>query len=244
MDGPPTAVGAMPRRPRLELPGIPLHITQRGVNRAAIFIDDEDRQHYLALLYGEMDRARVAVHAYVLMGNHVHLLATAQESGAISQALRRHGQCYVQAFNRRHRRTGTLWEGRFKSCLVDSDRYLLTVYRYIELNPVRALMVDVPETYRWSSVHANLGLRHDRLVTPHPVFHGLGANDATRRHAYRAWLYEPLIPEELQAIRDHLKQERALGDTRFQTMVEKTLNRPAAVRPPGRQRAERKVEVG
>jgi putative transposase len=233
----------MPRRPRLELPGIPLHITQRGVNRAAIFVDDDDRRHYLALLRAEMERARIAVHAYVLMGNHVHLLASADVAGAMSHALRRHGQCYVQAFNRRHDRTGTLWEGRFKSCLVDSDRYLLTVYRYIELNPVRASMVATPEEHRWSSVHANLGLCNDALVTPHPLFLRLGCDRASRAAAYRSWLYAPLRPNDLQAIRDHLRQQRALGDTRFQQMVEKALNQPARLRPCGRQRAER-VEVG
>lgn len=102
------------------------------MNRAAVFIDD-DREHYPALLHSDMRRADVAVHANVLMGNHVRLLATAEAAGSVSQALRRHGQSCVQAFNRRHRRTGTLWEGRFKSCLIDSDRHLLTVYRYIEL---------------------------------------------------------------------------------------------------------------
>lgn len=234
----------MPRRPRLELPGVPMHIVQRGVNRAAVFIDDDDRAHYLGLLRHEMRRACIAVHAYVLMGNHVHLLATAQATGTLSQAMRRHGQSYVQAFNRRHRRTGTLWEGRFKSCLVDSDRYLLTVYRYIELNPVRAAIVDAPESHRWSSVHANLGLRLDPLVTPHPVFVGLGADPRARGAAYRTWLYEPIDPEEQQAIRAHLAQERALGEPRFQAMVEKTLNRPACVRRPGRPPALQRGERG
>jgi putative transposase len=230
---------AMPRRPRLELPGIPMHITQRGVNRGAIFIDDEDRAHFLALLCHELRRAHVALHAYVLMGNHVHLLATATEAGAVSSALRRQGQCYVQAFNRRHGRTGTLWEGRFKSSLVDSDRYLLRVYRYIELNPVRAFLTATPEGYRWSSVHANLGHVTDDLVTPHPVYEHLGIDDQARYAAYRHWLYEPLLPEDIGAIRAHLRQERALGDERFQAMVEKALGRPVAVRRPGRPRAER-----
>lgn len=135
----------MPRRPRLEIPGIPLHITRRGVNRAAVFVDDDDRGHYLALLGATLHKHGVALHAYMLMGNHVHLLASAAHPESISRALRSHGQCYVQAFNRRHRRTGTLWEGRFKSCLVDADRYFLTVCRYIELNPVRAAMVAAPE---------------------------------------------------------------------------------------------------
>lgn len=224
----------MPRRARLQIPGIPLHITQRGVNRAAVFIDDEDRDHYLALLGATLYKHGVALHAYVLMGNHVHLLASAEKIGAISQALRIHGQCYVQAFNRRHRRTGTLWEGRFKSCLVDSDRYLLTVYRYIELNPVRAAMVATPEEHRRSSVHAHLGHRADPLLTSHAVFDGLGCDDLSRAAAYRAWLYESIDASELHAVRLHIKQERALGDPRFQAMVEKALNRTACVRPPGR----------
>lgn len=223
----------MPRRPRLELPGIPLHITQRGVNRAAVFVDD-DRRHYLALLESMLRPHEVALHAYVLMDNHVHLLASAPGTGSISRALRNLGQCYVQAFNRRHRRTGTLWEGRFKSCLVDSDRYLLAVYRYIELNPVRAGMVATPEAHPWSSVHVNLGQRTDTLVTPHPIFAAWGTGDGSHAAAYRRWLYQPIDVPELQAVRDHLRQERALGDLRFQAMVEKALNRPASVRPPGR----------
>jgi len=211
-----------------------MHITQRGVNRAAIFVDDDDRQHYLALLGVTLPRHHVALHAYVLMGNHVHLLTSAAQAGSISQALRNHGQCYVQAFNRRHGRTGTLWEGRFKSCLVDSDRYLLAVYRYIELNPVRAAMVATPEEHRWSSVHVHLGHRMDPLLTPHPVFDALGRDAADRAKAYRAWLYQPIESRELHVVREHLNQERALGDRRFQAMVEKTLNRPACVRPRGR----------
>ena len=109
----------MPRQTRLELPGTPLHITQRGVNRCAIFVDEEDRRHYYELLRDTVHEHGIAVHAYVLMGNHVHLLLTSPERDALSRAMRNVGQCYVQAFNRRHRRTGTLWQGRFKSCLVD-----------------------------------------------------------------------------------------------------------------------------
>lgn len=224
----------MPRRPRLELPGIPLHITQRGVNRGAVFVGDDDRRHYLDLLQLEGRRADVAIHAYVLMGNHVHLLASSAEVGAISAMLRRLGQAYVHAFNRRHGRTGTLWEGRFKSCLVASDRYLLTVYRYIELNPVRAAMVASPEAYRWSSVRGNLALVADPILTPHPTFLALAADDSARAAAYRAWLYDVLDAAELDAIRAHLRQERALGDLRFQAMVEKVLGRPVRLQPPGR----------
>lgn len=159
----------MPRRPRLEIPDIPLHVTQRGINRCAIFLDDDDRAHYLDLLRHAVRNDDIAVHAYVLMDNHVHLLLTSPRPGALSRSVRNLGQCYVQVFNHRYRRSGTLWQGRFKSCLVDTERYLMTVYRYIELNPVRAAMVDHPERYRWSSVHANLGSRVDHVVTAHPI---------------------------------------------------------------------------
>ena len=209
-----------------------MHVTQRGVNRAATFVDDDDRFNYLHLLRSHSQACAVAVHAYVLMGNHVHLLVSASEYGAVSQLMRIVGQCHVQMFNRRHDRTGTLWEGRFKSCLVDSERYLLTVYRYIELNPVRAAMVEAPQHYRWSSVHANLALRAEPLVTPHASFIALGSDAATRATAYRQWLSEGVSEDDLAAIRIHLRQERAMGDARFQRMVEKALYRPAACTTP------------
>lgn len=178
----------------------------------------------------------VGVHAYVFMGNHVHLLLTPPSREALSRAMRNFGQCYVQAFNKRHRRSGTLWQGRFKSSLVDTDRYLMTVYRYIELNPVRAAMVALPEQYRWSSVHANLGLLKDPLVTPHPVFLAQGHDSQARTAAYRTWLREGVGEDELLGIRAHLEQERALGDAKFQAMIEKALGRPARLRPRGRPR--------
>lgn len=224
----------MPRRARLELPGIPLHITQRGVNRGAVFVDDDDRYHYLSLLLEVTVAHDVAVHAYVLMGNHVHLLVSSGEAGAISAAMRRLGQCHAQAFNRKHRRSGPLWEGRFKSCLVESDSYLLTVYRYIELNPVRAALAELPERYRWSSVHGNLALLSDPLLTPHSVFLDLGADAQSRGHAYRRWLMQGTQPDDLCTIRDYLAQERALGSPRFQSMVEKMLGRPVGWRSRGR----------
>ena len=227
----------MPRRPRLELPGLPLHVTQRGVNRCAIFVDNIDRRHFYDLLRDAMVEHDIAVHAYVLMGNHVHLLLTPPAQEALSRAMRNFGQCYVQAFNKRHRRSGTLWQGRFKSCLVDTERYLLTVYRYIELNPVRASMVSLPEHYRWSSVHANLGLIDDPLVTPHPSFLAQDIDPQIRTHAYRTWLREGVGDDELQHIRAHLQQERALGDIKFQAMVEKALGRPVKLRNRGRPRS-------
>lgn len=159
----------MPRRPRLELPGIPLHVTHRGVNRAATFLDDEDFSRYRQCLGDALAEQGIALHAYVLMTNHVHLLLTPPETGRLSVAMRQLGQRYVPAFNRRHRRTGMLREGRFKSCLMDTERYLLTVHRYIELNPVRAAMTAVAEEYRWSSVHASLGIFADPGITHYPA---------------------------------------------------------------------------
>jgi REP-associated tyrosine transposase len=146
----------MPRRPRLVIAGIPLHVTQRGVNRAATFIDHEDHQRCLELLSETIASNAVSVHAYALMSNHVHLLVTPTKPSDLARAIGMLNQRYVATFNRRHRRTGTLWEGRFRSCLVDTERYVLTLYRYIELNPVRAAIVDAPERYAWSSARANL----------------------------------------------------------------------------------------
>ena len=233
----------MPRRPRLELPGVPMHLTHRGVNRAAVFHDADDREAYRAVLQECCASHGLAVHAYVLMTNHVHLLVSAQLVGSLSRAMSKLGQRYVPAFNRKHRRTGTLWEGRFKSCLVDSDHYLLTVYRYIELNPVRAAMVDVPEAYPWSSVHANLGLAKDGLVTPHAVFRDLAADAPSRCQVYRDWLRGGLSDLDLDAVRAHLRQERALGSPQFQSMVAKTLKRPVECRPRGRPVAPRDADA-
>jgi putative transposase len=231
----------MPRGSRLELPGIPLHITHRGVNRCAIFIDDDDRRNYLRLLGLFAHDKKLAVHAYVLMGNHVHLLVSSSQLGAASATLRRTTQCYVQMFNHRHRRTGTLFEGRFKSCLVSTDRHALNVYRYIERNPVRAGLASAPEEYRWSSVHANLRTRFDSLITPHACLEALGEDPACRAATYQNWLHGGEDADELQLIRAHLIQQRAYGDARFRAMIAKTLNRPAALRPPGRPKASDEV---
>lgn len=223
----------MPRAPRLVLPGIPLHITQRGVNRAAIFLDDQDRQHFLGVLRTALANHGIALHAYVLMNNHVHLLATPPDAASLGRAMRLSGQHYVKYFNHRHDRIGTLWQGRFKSCLVQDERYLLQVIRYIELNPVRAMMVETPQAYRWSSVHAHLG-GSDPLVTEHAAFLAIDSRREARATWHAAWLREAVHEEEISAIRHYIAQERALGNPRFQAMVEKTLGRHAAVRANGR----------
>ncbi|WP_038052420.1 transposase [Thermomonas fusca] len=231
------------RRPRLELPGIPQHITHRGVNRGATFIDDEDFAAYLQALELTSREQGVAIHGYVLMTNHVHLLVSAEAAGAVSRMMQALGRRYVRPFNARYGRTGTLWEGRYKSCLVDSESYLLACLRYIELNPLRAAMVAEPWAYRWSSVHAHLGLRTDARLTPHAGYLGLGRNAGERAAAYRCLLMDGLSDEVLADIRSHMRQERALGSPAFQSMVERALNRPVGVRPQGRPRGDSNANV-
>lgn len=226
----------MPRRPRLLLPDIPLHITQRGVNRCATFVDADDHRFYLALMSDVLVAGGIRIHAYALMGNHVHLLVTPSSGSDLSHAMRRLNQRYVGAFNRRHGRTGTLWESRFRSCLVQTEGYLLTLYRYIDLNPVRAAIVASAEDYRWSSARANLAITADACVTPHPAYLAWGADARARSLRYGEWLRSGIPAAELAAIRSHVQQERAFGSPRFQAFVARTLNRPVAVRPRGRPR--------
>lgn len=237
-----SALWAM-RRPRLELPGIPQHVTHRGVNRGATFIDDEDFAAYLQALERASGEQGVSIHGYVLMTNHVHLLVSAESAGAVSRMMQAVGRRYVRAFNARHGRTGTLWEGRYKSCLVDTDRHLLACLRYIELNPLRAAMVAQPWDYRWSSVHGHLGLRVDARLTPHAGYLALGRDAGEREMAYRRVLMEALSDDVLADIRSHMQQERALGSPAFRSMVERALNRPVEVRPQGRPRRESNANV-
>lgn len=211
-----------------------MHVTQRGNNKGAIFVDDEDRHHFRRLLRRAFRDDGVDLHAFVLMGNHFHLLLTPRATGVLSRALGRVGQAYAQTFNLRHGRSGALWQGRFKSCLVQDEYYVLMVMRYIELNPVRAAMVDAPQDYRWSSVHTHLGRTRDPLITPHPVYLAMGRNPAERALAYDHWLHAGITPPELRRLRAYANQERALGDERFQHMVETTLGRPVAYRQRGR----------
>ncbi|EKT4442795.1 TPA: transposase [Stenotrophomonas maltophilia] len=228
----------MPRQARLMLAGQPYHVTQRGVNKGAIFVDDIDRQLFLHLLHSAFLKHQVALHAYVLMGNHVHLLATPSTGVGLANAMRMQGNNYVQAFNQRHGRSGPLWQGRFHSSMVDSDAYLLSVYRYIELNPVRAGMTAGPEDHPWSSVHGNLQRRHDPMLTEHPAFQALAASKRQRTTLYGQFLRDLDASADLQAIRAHSAAQHPLGSTAYLRMVEQTLGRPAMLRKRGRPRKE------
>ncbi|RPD83682.1 transposase [Luteimonas sp. 100069] len=221
----------MARLPRFDLPGIPQHVVERGNNRLPCFLDDDDRLHYLTLLREALLATGVQLHAYVLMDNHVHLLATPAAAGDIARCMQRLGRQYVGQFNARHRRTGTLWEGRYKACLVDSERNLLTCQRYIELNPVRARIIDDPAAYRWSSCAAHLGQRTRSLLSPHPAWQALGEDTQARAQAWRGLLDEAIGDDELAEIRCYLQQQRAWGRDDFRAMVEAKTERFAGVRP-------------
>lgn len=165
----------MARHARLVLPNVAMHIVQRGNNRGECFKTDADRLVYLSILRELSALTSCAIHAYCLMSNHVHLLLTPASETGPGRMLRDLGRCYASYFNRRNRRTGTLWEGRFRSCLVESPLYVLSCYRYIEMNPVRAGMVQSPEAYVWSSHRANLRRSTDALVSRHPEFSALAS---------------------------------------------------------------------
>jgi putative transposase len=230
--------GAMARLPRPDLAGVPQHVVQRGNNRMPCFLDDADRQRYVQCLKEALTRYGCALHAYVLMSNHVHLLLTPAEAGAIPRMMQTFARNYAGLFNGRHGRTGTLWEGRYKSCLVDSESYVLTCYRYIELNPVRAWMIDDPAAHPWSSYGANALGRANPLITPHPAYLALGSDLAARMAAYRALFAEVLTAQTLAEIRQYLQQQRALGTDRFRARVEAELKRFAGVRPAHRPRKQ------
>ena len=196
-----------------------------------------DRRLYLQALREMSMRYACAIHAYVLMTNHVHLLATPETADAISRMMQGIGRLYVAEFNARHRSTGTLWEGRYKSCLVGGKRHVLTCHRYIDLNPVRAAMVAQPSEFAWSSHSANAHGCDDPTLRPHPDYQSLGVSASARQLAYRSLFGEVLSAHDVRDIRAYIQQQRALGNDRFRAMVQQKLGRCASIRPPHRPRA-------
>jgi putative transposase len=230
----------VPRRPRVALAGLPVHLIQRGHNRDACFFADEDYTLYLAHLAELSTKFGCAVHAYVLMTNHVHLLLTPQEAEGGSLLMKHLGQRYVQHVNRAYRRSGTLWEGRFRSCLAQEEGYVLACQRYLELNPVRAQMVKHPRHYRWSSYRTNAEGKASAFLTPHPQYLALGSTDETRREGYRQLFRSELDPHVVQDIRDATNGNLALGGERFKRQVEMMLGRRVSRGQPGRPRKTEK----
>ena len=226
----------MPRRARIHLPGMALHIVQRGHNRDACFFAEQDYLAYLGWLHEALRQNDCALHAYVLMTNHVHLLLTPLNAEAVSRFVMSLGRRYVQFINKSYGRTGTLWDSRYKSSLIDSDPYLLSCQRYIEMNPVRAAIVDDPAHYRWSSYRANALGQADPLITPHEIFIALGADETTRTEHYRALFSTRIDSDPIHDIRLALQQSQPLGDARFAETIERMTGQRREVKARGRPR--------
>lgn len=205
----------MARLPRLSVAGYPHHIIQRGNDRQAIFADSSDLSRYLDALRSVTAEHRLAVHAYVLMPNHVHLLITPADARAIGAAMQAIGRRYVRWFNDRHGRTGGLFEGRYRSTVVEADRYLMACMRYIELNPVRASLVEAPEQYAWSSFRHHIGLTTDPLISDHALYWQLGNTPFDRQARYRLIFEQAVNASEIELIRQSTHGGWALGTRDF-----------------------------
>jgi putative transposase len=217
------------------LAGVPVHVVQRGNNRSPCFIKHEDRSFYLFQLGRNLGRFGCELHAYCLMTNHVHLLLTPKGAASCAMLMKHVGQLHSQYFNKIYGRTGSLWEGRFRSCLVQSDVYLLACYRYIELNPVRAGMVLNPCDYAWSSHGDNaLGQASSELLTPHPEYLRLGTSAAERRTVYAGLFGLVGEDERAEQIRKATNGGYALGDEQFRQAMARALGRRVEQGNPGR----------
>jgi len=226
----------MPRRPRLVLSDVPLHIIQRGHNRHKCFFIDSDYLVYLSMLHECADAASCSVHAYVLMTNHVHLLISPHRADAPASLMKALGQRYVQYVNRHQGRTGTLWEGRFRSCLVQDASYLLICQRYIELNPVRAQMVMHPSHYQWSSYRTNAHGLENPLITPHAIYGELANEKLERETAYRELFRDRLPAQAVDKVRLATNGNFALGDDQFAGQMTNTFGRDVVRHQAGRPR--------
>ena len=205
----------MARLPRFAAPGQPQHVIQRGNNRTPCFNAISDYRAYRGFLEDACAEHQCAVHAYVLMTNHVHLLVTPEKHGGVGKVMQSVGRRYVGRFNSVYQRTGTLWEGRYRATVVDDQAYLFACYRYIELNPMRAGLAEYPRDYRWSSYSANAHGAPDHLVTPHAEFVALGSHAEERQAAYRAMFATELSERMLTEIRLATNKAWALGKTPF-----------------------------
>ena len=226
----------MARQPRLTVPGYPHHVIQRGNNRQPIVLDDADRLRLLGLLAEHASSCKVALHAYVLMDNHFHLLATPETQDGLPQLMQAVGRSYVRYFNNRYGRSGTLWEGRYKSTLIETERYLLACMVYIDLNPVRAGMVAEPAQYPWSSHRHCIGQGVDKLVTPHTLLWNLGNTPFAREAAYRELVHAGVSPQQQEVLTRTALTGWALGSALFLQELQEGTTRRIAPSKRGRPR--------
>jgi putative transposase len=224
----------MARQPRLALPGYPHHVIQRGNNRQPIVMDEADRRMLYSLWLEESQRHKVAVNAYVLLDNHFHMLLTPPSDEAMSLMMQSVGRTYVRYFNKRHNRSGTLWEGRYKSSLIDSEGYLLTCMAYIDLNPVRAGLAESAEDFSWSSYKHLAGQSIDKLVTPHALYWGLGNTPFAREAAYAEFVAGGLSVATQKALTESALKGRVVGRPDFLTSLEKNTQRQILPQKAGR----------
>ena len=224
----------MARLPRLTLPGYPHHVLQRGNNRQTVFLLAADYQLFLCLLHDNARKFEVALHGYVLMPNHFHLLATPPSATALPQLMQAVGRSYVRYFNDLNGRSGTLWEGRYRSTVVQAERHLLACMVYADLNPQRAGLVNTPQDYAWSSYGHYAGLRSDPLLTPHSVFWNLGNTPFAREAAYAELVRNGIDQVQQQALTDAVLSGWALGDPTFVADLQKKTSRRIVRNLPGR----------
>ena len=215
----------MPRRPRIIIPGTPLHIIQRGNNRQACFFADEDYLFYLDWLKQYAKSSKCVVHAYVLMPNHVHLLITPKKATSAGNLMKRLGQRYVQYVNRTYNRSGTLWEGRYRSCITQQETYLFACQKYIEMNPARVGRVQDPGEYRWSSYASNAQGEKSEVIKPHALYKELGESPAERQQAYQELFRHELDTVEIDKIRKATNGGFSLGDNRFHAEISERIGR-------------------
>lgn len=224
----------MARLARLTLPGLPHHVIQRGNNGQPVFADDQDREALLTMLADSASREQVQVHAYVLMDNHFHLLLTPQTAEGVPRLMQALGRAYVRYFNARHGRMGTLWEGRYRSTLIQPERHLLDCMVYMDLNPVRSAQVVAPADHRWSSHAHYIGARQDRLVTPHPQVWALGNTPFAREAAYAQRVQAGLSAAKERALTQSALRGWALGDAGFLASLQQQTPRRLTPGRPGR----------
>ena len=225
----------MPRQARQTIAGISYHIIHRGNNRQAIFFNKKDYHFLISCFELAKEKYPCKVYSFIIMPNHIHLLIEAiDENENLAYFMKHVTQRYAQRINKRYQRTGTLWEGRFKSSPVSTDQYLLACSRYIEMNPVRAGMVNLPEQYEFSSYRAKIGLKKLDFLDLDPLYLGLGKTEGERQYKYQKWFQESLSESEWNMIRETIRRNWPYGNQEFQEKIENILGRKFEIRPAGR----------